>query len=131
MNTGKTLRDDNAHVEEPRRHGRMFPAAPLPVILIADHNRTDALRLIPTCNLCNGKPRFARQYVRPLAGLAKKRIVRPQEHIVTDLIKMAAELEPWACRRDMIGRRLALGLDQQREFLEIFAVPAGEGLQEL
>src|SRR3990167_5681048 len=44
---------------------------------------------------------------------------------------MAAELEPRTGRRDVIGRRFALGLDQQRELFEIFAVPAWEGLQQL
>ena len=31
----------------------------------------------------------------------------------------------------MVGRRLALRLDEERQFLEVLSIPAGEGLQQL
>ena len=89
----------------------MLPAAAFAVVLIADDNRPDALGLVPAGDLRHGKPRFARQDIRALAGLGRKYIVRTQEHIVADLVQMAAELEPGSCRRNVIGRRLAFGLD--------------------
>src|SRR5438309_2732302 len=109
----------------------MLPAAALPVILVADHDRADALRFVPAGDLRYGKPRFARQDIRALAWLGRKCIVRPKEHIVADLVQMASELEPGSCRRNVIGRRLAFGLDQQGKFLEILAVPARKWLQQL
>ena len=129
VNTGKALRDHDANVEEARRHRRMLAAATLTVILIADHDRTDAFRFVPTGNLRHGEPCFTRQDIRALARFGEKCIVRPQKHIVADLVQVAAELEPGTGRRNVIGRRLALSLDQEREVLEILAVPTRERLQ--
>src|SRR6185295_14531163 len=109
----------------------MFTAAPLAVVLVSDHDGTDAFRFIPAGDLRHSQPRFACQDIRTLARLRGKRIVRTQEHIVADLVQMAAELEPRPGRRNMVRGCLALSLDQEREFLKILAVPAWKGLQKL
>ena len=44
---------------------------------------------------------------------------------------MAAEAEPGAGHRDVVGRALARGLDQERKADEVLAVPGREGLQTL
>src|SRR5678815_2062046 len=69
MDARKTLRDDNPHIQEPGRHGGMFSAAALAVVLVADHNRPDALALVSPGNLGDGQPRLSREYIRALAWL--------------------------------------------------------------
>src|SRR5512139_4131124 len=94
MNARKTLRDDRTHIEEPRRHGRMLTAAAFAIVLIADDDRSDALRLVRTGDLRNREVRFAGQDVRALARLGGKGAVGAEKHVVADLVQMAAELEP-------------------------------------
>src|SRR5437868_3133907 len=86
VNSSKALCDNCAHIQEAGRHRGMFTAAPLAVVLITDHDRTDAFRFITASDLRHGQPRFARQNIRTLAWLGGKYIVRTQEHIVADLV---------------------------------------------
>src|SRR5438132_1703282 len=109
----------------------MFTAAAFAVILVPDHGRSDAFGLIAARSLRDREPALARQHVGALAGLIVEGVGGAQEHVVTDLIQMAAVLEPWPRRRNMVGRGLALGLDEQRQFLEVLAIPPRKGLQQL
>ncbi len=109
----------------------MLAAAALAVVLVADDDRSDSLRLVAAGDLRDRQSGFAGQDIGALARLGGKRIVGAQEHVVADFIQMAAELEPRSGRRNVVGRGLALGLDQERQLLEILAVPTREGLQQL
>jgi hypothetical protein len=51
------------------------------------------------------------------------------EHVVRDVIQMAAVLQPRASHRDMVRGTLALGLDEYLSALDVLAVPLGERLE--
>ncbi len=131
MDTGEAPGHDDPDAQIPRRHRRVLAAASFAIVLVTDDDRSDTLRPVVSGNLGDVQPRLTRQYVRPLSGFPRERIVGPKKHIVTDLVQMASVLEPRPSRGDMIRRRLAFGLDQHRQLLEIFSVPAVEGLQKL
>src|SRR5207302_11154288 len=50
---------------------------------------------------------------------------------VATRLQQDKEIQPWAGRRNMVGRRLSLRLDEQRQLLEVLPVPLGKRLQQL
>jgi len=64
-------------------------------------------------------------------GLVVLRVNGSDEHVVGDVVKMAAVLEPGAGSADVVGRALALGLDQDVHVLQVLAIPGVKGSEEL
>src|SRR5262245_23700608 len=117
--------------EVSRRHGRVLPARALPVILVPDHHPAHALGLPVAGDPRERHPGLAGEHVHALAGLAGEGVHRAEEHVVADLVEVATEAEPRPGRRDVVRRRLALRLDEDREVLEVLPVPPRERLEEL
>ena len=67
----------------------------------------------------------------PVPGLAGEGVGRAHEHVVAELVEVAAVAQPRAGRRDVVGRGLALGLDQHRHVEEVLAVPRRPRLHQL
>src|SRR2546422_9223411 len=70
-------------------------------------------------------------YTTLFRSLAREGVDGAEEHVVADLVEVAAVAEPRAGRRDVVGRRLALGLHEDRQVDEVPPVPPGERRQEL
>src|SRR5438105_3222185 len=124
-------RDHRPAAEVPRRHRRVLAARALAVVLVADHHPADAPRLVVTGDLGERHAPLARQQVESLARLAGERVDGAEEHVVADAVEMAAVQEPAARGRDVVGRRLAFGLDQDRQAEKVLAVPGGKLLEDL
>ncbi len=127
----KAAGDHRGAAEKPRRQCGMLAAAAFAIVEIADCDPADAARLIVT-----GDPRkrlvaLARQHVLALAGLAGEGVGRAHEHVVAELVEVAAIAQPRAGRRDVVGRGLALGLEQHGHVEKVVSVPRGPWLQAL
>src|SRR6266849_5660507 len=131
VDTREAPHDDHLASEIARRHRGVLPARALAVVLVADHDPALALGFELAGHRGEVLPRLAGEGVDALARLAREGIDGAQEHVVADLVQVAADEEPGAGRRDVIGGRLALGLHENGQLEEILAVPAGEGLEEL
>ena len=109
----------------------MFAAAAFAVVLVSHDNGPNTLGLVCPRDLSHRQVGFTGQDVGSLTWLRREAVVGAEEHIVADFVQVTAELEPRPSRRNMIGRSLTFGLDQERQFLEVLAIPFGERLQQL
>ena len=109
----------------------MLAATAFPVVRVADDDPLDALGLVVASDRGEGLPRLSREDVLALAGLARIGVGRAHEHVVAELFEVSAVAQPGARRRDVVGRRLALGLQEHGHVLEVLAVPRGPGLHQL
>ena len=69
--------------------------------------------------------------VERLAGGVGKAVDRTFEQVVRNAIEVAAVSQPLAPRGDVVGRALALGLDQDGQAHEVLAVPSRERFEQL
>src|SRR3984893_4995967 len=100
----------------------MLAAAAFAVIAAAPRDPLYALRLVMAGDLGDRLVLLAAQHIDAFAGLVVEGVDRAHEHVVAELVEMAAETQPIPGRRDVIGRGLALGLDQHRRVEEILAI---------
>src|SRR6266508_608260 len=128
---GEAPGDDGPAAEIARRHGGVLAARPLAVVLVADDDPAQALGLELARHLREVLPLFLRERVDPLARLAGEGVDGSPEHVVADLVDVAPEAQPRARGRDVVRGRLALGLDQDGQGVEVVAVPERERLEEL
>src|SRR5437868_1901967 len=61
---------------------------------------------------------------------ARERVDRAEEQVLRDVREMPAVREPLPGRRDVIGRALALGLQQHAQVVDVATVPGREGRQQ-
>ena len=61
----------------------------------------------------------------------RSRVHPREEHVVGDVVQVAAELEPGPGRRDVVRGALALDLEQHGQVVQVLAVPRLEGVQQL
>src|SRR6266478_3971111 len=123
--------DDDPAAEIARRHGGVLAARSLAVVLVADDDPAQTLGLELARHLREVLPLLPRHGVDALARLAGEGVDGAQEHVVADLVQVAPDEKPRAGRRDVVGRGLALGLDEDGEGVEVLAIPAREGLKKL
>ena len=131
MYPGKTAGDHRSAAQQARAQRGMLTAAAFAVIAVADGHPFDPLSLVVAGNLGDWLVLLAAQYVDAFASLVVEGVDRAHEHVVAEPVEMAAEAQPIPGRRDVVGRGLALGLDQHRHVEEILAVPGGPGLHDL
>src|SRR6266849_4788608 len=77
-----------------RRHGGVLPARSLAVVLVADHEPALALGLELAGHLVEVLACLSGERVDALARLAREGIDGAQEHVVADLVQVAADEEP-------------------------------------
>ena len=102
----------------------------LAVVPVTDNNPFDAVLLVVTGNSWDSIV-FAVENVLDLVGLAVLGADSTNQHVVRDVVKMSAVLQPGAGHGDMVSGSLANCLDQDRDLSDVLAVPLLEGLEEL
>eukprot|EP00053_Salpingoeca_punica_P020385 m.211399 g.211399 ORF g.211399 m.211399 type:complete len:843 (+) comp18318_c0_seq1:197-2725(+) len=130
VDAGEALDDDGAAAEVARLEGGVLARAALAVVLVADDHPVDVLALVEAGHRRDGVV-LAGDGVEDRVGLAVGLVDGADQHVVADVVQVAAELEPRAGHADVVGRALALGLDEDLHVLQILAVPAGEGREQL
>src|SRR5207244_708147 len=79
------------------------------VIVVADGNPLDPMGLVVPSNLADRLSLFAGEDVDPGTGLAIEGVGRAHEHVVAELIQVAAVTQPRTGGRDVVRRGLAFG----------------------
>lgn len=103
---------------------------PFAIVPVTDNNPLDALGLVITRNIGNSAP-LAVCEILDLVRLAVGGIGGTNKHVVGDVVQMATVLQPRASHRDVIGGRLALSLDENRDVGGILTVPRFKWLKNL
>lgn len=145
----KTPGDNGKSPKVPRLQSRVFPGAPLAVVPVSDHDPLYASLLVVASSGGNGIV-SAGYLVLHFVGLSVRSVDGANKHVVGDIVKMTAVLEPGTSHcdpvsvtmqnsavltgrltRDMIRGCFALGLDQDGNVDGIFPVPRLERLEDL
>src|SRR6516165_8635816 len=127
----KAAGDHRRTSEQARGQCRMLAAAAFAVIAVADGHPFDSLGLVMAGDLGDWLVLLAAQHVDTPARLVVEGIDRAHEHVVAELVEMAAKAQPIPRWRDVVGGGLALGLDQHRHVKEILAVPGRPRMHDL
>src|SRR5258708_5137442 len=130
VDTGEAPHDDGPYAAVAGFHGGMFAVGAFSVILVAYHYGADAGCLVSSCR-SRYRSVLACQLVPDGVRFLVVEVDGADEHIVGNIIQVAAEFEPGACHGDMVGRTFSFGFDQQFEPFQVDAFPGGEGGQEL
>lgn len=130
MDTGKGLDNDGAATKVTGLQGGMLAGRALAVVVVADGHPLDAVGLVVAGHIGNSAPGAA-ALVLDVVHLVVLVVGGANEHVVGDVVQVAAVLQPGAGSRDVIGGALALDLDQDGQIGQILAVPLVEGLQQL
>ena len=130
VNAGKAADDDGQAAEEAGFESCVLARRALAVVVVTNDDPADAVVTIVLGN-CGDGAELAGLLVANLVGLAVLDVDRANEHVLRDVLKVTAVLEPWPACRDVIGRALAQNLDQNREVLSVLAIPRLEGLEQL
>src|SRR5438477_7280214 len=95
MYARKTSGNDCRTPKQPWRQGCMFATAAFAVVLVADDDPFDAMGFVETSYLGKRLVVFARDQVASLTGHPGECVDKPHEHIVAELVEMAAIAQPW------------------------------------
>ena len=108
----------------------MLTRRTLAVVPVTNDNPLDAVLLVVTCNIGN-RAVLAVEGVLDFVGLAVLSVDSTNQHVVGDVVQVSTVLQPWSGHGDVVGSGLSLALDQDREILEVVAVPWLKGLEKL
>ena len=102
--------DDRGPAEQPWRQRGVFAAAALAIVSVADrHQLTPARPAVPR-DVGERAGLTVVHVGSSLAGVAREGVVRPDEHVSLNCLEMAAEAQPRAGRRDVVGGTSCLWL---------------------
>ena len=113
VDAGKTLCQDNTHIQETRLHSSMFAAGTFAIVFLGHNNRRNSLRFIKLRRTGYGSIGIGRT-VPYFVRFSIESVDRPHQHIIRNVFQVTAEAEPRTCHRNMVGSTLALCLNQQR-----------------
>ena len=130
MDASEALDDDGASAQVARLERRVLSARALAVVLVADGHPAEALGLVVARHVRH-LAELARQLVAYVVRLAVLVVDGADEHVVGDVVQVAAILEPRTGGADVIGGALALDLDEDGQVDEVLAAPLVERLEEL
>ena len=120
VDTREALHNHGAHAEVAGLHGGVLARGAFAVVLVANDHRADAHALVAAGGLGHGGVAVALgRKVAHLVGLAVEGVGGPDEHVIGDVVQMAAELQPRAGHRNVVRRALALGLDEQAQPFQV------------
>mmetsp|Transcript_7113 Transcript_7113/g.10670 ORF Transcript_7113/g.10670 Transcript_7113/m.10670 type:complete len:313 (-) Transcript_7113:1449-2387(-) len=113
VDTSKASGNDSDSAQVPGLQGGVLAAGPLPIVLVAHHHPLHARRLVLPRHVRHRTRRTA-QLVGHLVDRPGLRVDGPNEHVVGDVVQVAAVLEPGPGHADVVGGALPLRLDQHR-----------------
>ena len=131
VDAGEAARYDRRAAKQSRRQCCVFAAAAFAIVVVADHDPLDSLRLVVARDRGNCPAFLVADDILAGAGVAGVSVRRAHEHIVAELVQVPAIAQPGTGRRNVIGRSLALRLHQDGHIGEVVAVPRGPGLHKL
>ena len=110
-------------------HRRVLAARTFAVVLVAHRGPAHAGLLVGARDLVDRLARLAAELVQSLARRAAEGVHPAREQVARDVAQVPAEAQPGPSRRDVIGGRLALRLEQQRQLRQVAPVPLRERRQ--
>ncbi len=110
-----------------RLQGCMLAGGALAVVVVADHQPAQAVLLV-VARHSGHRVILPAQLVLDAVDAIVLNVERADEHVVGDIVQVAAVLEPGARHADVVRGALALDLDQHRQVLH--PKPPGLSAQE-
>lgn len=108
----------------------MREGAHLTEVDVTNDDPLDALGLVVAGSGGNGSPSTS-DLVLDEVGLAVLGVDSSNVHVVGDVLKVTAVLEPGTSHGDVVSGALALGLDEDGSLGNVLAIPGAEGGEEL
>jgi hypothetical protein len=130
VDTSEGAGDDGKTTKVTGLESGVLAGRALTVVPVTDDDPADALALVVTGSGGHGVV-LAGGEVVDLVGLAVLGVDGTDQHVVGDVVKVTAVLEPGTGHGDVVGGGLAVGLEQDGEVERILAVPGVEGVKEL
>jgi hypothetical protein len=130
VDTSEGAGDDGKTTKVTGLESGVLTGRALTVVPVTDDDPADALLLVVTGSGGHGVV-LASGEVVDLVGLAVLGVDGTDQHVVGDVVKVTAVLEPGTGHGDVVGGGLAVGLEQDGEVERILAVPGVEGVKEL
>jgi hypothetical protein len=130
VDTSEGAGDDGKTTEVTGLESGVLTGRALTVVPVTDDDPADALLLVVTGGgghsvvLAGGE-------VVDLVGLTVLGVDGTDQHVVGDVVKVTAVLEPGTGHGNVVGGGLAVGLEQDGKVERILAVPGVEGVKEL
>lgn len=128
--TSERTGDDSDTSQVPGFQGSVLTGRALAVVPVTDDNPLDAVLLVVTGNSRDSVV-LASEVVLDLVGLAAVSADGTDKHVVGDVVKMSAVLQPGTGHGNVVGSGFSNGLDKNWHFGDVFAVPGLERLEEL
>ena len=131
MDAGEAPSNRHQAIAEAGLHGRVLAAGTLAHVLVANHNPGLPCLVVGLRHVGEALP-FAGELV--LAHADDVLVVGangPEIEVPRDVLEVAPILQPGPSHRNMVGGELAVGLNQDRQALIVFAIPCGERLEKL
>jgi hypothetical protein len=130
VDTSKGAGDDGKTTKVTGLESGVLTGRSLTVVPVTNDDPADALLLVVTGSGGHGIV-LAGGEVVDLVGLTVLGVDGTDQHVVGDVVKVTAVLEPGTGHGDVVGGGLAVGLEQDGEVERILAVPGVEGVKEL
>mmetsp|Transcript_6859 Transcript_6859/g.11772 ORF Transcript_6859/g.11772 Transcript_6859/m.11772 type:complete len:328 (-) Transcript_6859:1491-2474(-) len=130
MNPREAACDDRRAAQVPRLKRRVLSGGAFAVVLVANYRPPHPSRLVGARHRRHVR-QLARQPILHRVDLVVRSIDGADEHVVADVVEMAAVLEPRSGHADVVGRALALHLQQDGQPVKVLAVPRRKRRQEL
>lgn len=130
VDTSEGAGDDSETAKVAGLESGVLTGRALTVVPVTDDDPPDALALVVTGGGGHSVV-LAVGEVADLVGLAVVRVDGTDQHVVGDVVKVTAVLEPGTGHGDVVGGGLALGLDQDGKIAGVLAIPGVERLKEL
>ena len=112
MNAGEATHDDGGGTKEAWAHCGMLTAGTFTVVFIADDDPVLTGGFQLTRHSWNGQAALTIQRIARGTRIATESVDRANEHVVGNVVQVAAEAQPFACRRNVVGGGLAARLQQ-------------------
>lgn len=130
VDASKRLHNDGASTQVTWLESGMLARGALAVVLITDGHPLDVVGLVVAGDFGHISP-LASALVLDFVHLVVFVVGGANEHVVGNVVQMAAILQPGASGRNVICGALALNLDQHSHIGQILARPLVEWLQQL
>mmetsp|Transcript_4227 Transcript_4227/g.26860 ORF Transcript_4227/g.26860 Transcript_4227/m.26860 type:complete len:353 (-) Transcript_4227:1099-2157(-) len=130
MDTCKTLHNNRSSTQVPGLQCCVLPRATLTVVLVTNHYPRNPSSLVCTRNLRHTVKLVCKRIVN-LVCLPILVVNGTNQHVITDIVQVPPELQPWSRHADVVGRAFASCLDQNLCTFHVFAIPFLERSKEL